>query len=159
MLRSPAFWWALVGLILVGVELFTPGLVMVFFGIGALATGLFSAFLPPLRGSLLLQVLVFLAGTGLSFAFLRRSLAKVFRGRTITDEGTEITGTRVEVIERVTPEIPGRVRFQGTSWAAASYSETFEPGETVEILKQDGLTLYVTRSITEPELDNPLERR
>jgi hypothetical protein len=28
-----------------------------------------------------------------------------------------------------------------------SYSETFEPGDTVEILKEDGLTLIVTKSI------------
>lgn len=158
MLRSPAFWWALVGLILVAAELFTPGLVIVFFGIGALATALLSL-LRPFSRSLLLQVLLFVAGTGLSFAFLRRSLARVFRGRTLSDEGTEITGKRAVVIEQITPESPGRVRFQGTSWAAASYSESFAPGETVEILKQEGLTLYVTRSILEPELNNPLDSR
>lgn len=151
MLRSPAFWWALVGLLFVGAELFLPGVVIIFFGIGALFTALLSALLPVLRGSLLLQLLACLAGTGLSFAFLRRNLVRIFQGRTISDEGTEITGKRVQVIERITPDAPGRVRLAGTSWAAASYSESFEPGETVEILKQEGLTLYVTRSILEPE--------
>ena len=159
MLRSPAFWWALVGLVFMGAELFLPGLVIVFFGIGALLTALLSALLPPLRGSLLLQLLACLAGTGLSFAFLRKHLARVFQGRTISGEGTEITGRRVAVIERITPETPGRVRLDGTSWAAASYSESFEPGETVEILRQDGLTLYVTRSILEPEPNDRLDSR
>jgi len=157
MLRSPAFWWALIGLVFVGAELFLPGLVIIFFGIGALFTALLSAILPPVSRSLLLQVLACLAGTGLSFAFLRKHLARVFQGRTITEEGAEIIGKRVLVTERITPEAPGRVRLEGTSWAAASYSESFEPGEAVEILKQEGLTLYVTRSIMEPEPDNCLD--
>jgi len=141
----------------VGAELFLPGLGIIFFGIGALFTALLTGLLPFIRGSLLLQLLACLAGAGLSFAFLRKHLARVFQGRTITEEGTEITGKRVLVIERITPEAPGRVRLEGTSWAAASYSETFEPGESVEIIKQEGLTLYVTRSLLEPELGDSLK--
>ena len=67
-----------------------------------------------------------------------------------------MAGRRVEVTQRITPDTPGRVRMEGTSWAAASYTETFEPGELVEVLKQEGLTFYVTRSIIDSEsVDGP----
>jgi membrane protein implicated in regulation of membrane protease activity len=148
---TAAFVWALLGLLMIGAELFVPGLVIVFFGIGALVTAGLSALLPGFGGSLVLQILTWLGATGLSFAFLRRRLSRVFRGKVITEDGTEVTGKHAVVTERLTPKENGRVRFEGTSWTAASYSETFEPGETVEILRQEGLTLYVTRSILDPE--------
>ncbi len=52
-----------------------------------------------------------------------------------------------KVTEEITPEQPGRIHFQGTSWKAISFTESFKPGETVEILKEDGLTMIVTKSI------------
>lgn len=156
MFASAVFLWALLGLLMIGAEFFVPGLVIVFFGIGALITAGLSSVVPGLNKSVVLQVLAWLAATGLSFTFLRRHLSRVFRGKVITDEGTSATGKKALVTERITPETHGRVRFEGTSWAAASYTETFDPGETVEILRQEGLILYVTRSILDSDnIDQP----
>jgi membrane protein implicated in regulation of membrane protease activity len=141
---------------MIGAEFFVPGLVIVFFGIGALVTAGLSAVVPGLGRSVVLQVLAWLGASGLSFAFLRRHLSRVFRGKVIADDGMSATGKQALVSERITPETPGRVRFEGTSWAAASYTETFDAGETVEILRQEGLTLYVTRSIIDSDdIDQP----
>jgi membrane protein implicated in regulation of membrane protease activity len=154
-LLSAAFLWALAGLLMIGAELFIPGLVIVFFGIGALVTAGLTAVVPGLAGSIILQILAWLGSTGLAFGFLRRHLSRVFRGKLTGDDGSPAIGKRVLVTERITPEKPGRVRFQGTSWAAASYDESFDPGDYAEIISQEGLTLYVTRSIIDNDLTRP----
>ncbi len=38
-MMSPAFWWALVGIVLMICELAVPGLILFFFGLGALVYG------------------------------------------------------------------------------------------------------------------------
>ena len=154
MFFNPIFVWAVIGLICIGAEFFVPGVVIVFFGAGALLTSLLSAIIPGLKGSMGLQILLWLVSSGLSLAFLRKYLSKVFRGKTLTDDGSEPSGKTAEVTERITPQVPGRVHFRGTTWKAASYNETFEPGDTVEILKEDGLTLIVTKSIMDLTFDD-----
>ena len=90
---------------------------------------------------------------GLSLAFLRKYLSKIFRGKTLIEDGSGPSGRTAEVTERITPQEPGRVHFRGTTWKAMSYSETFEPGDSVEILKEEGLTLIVTKSIMDLTFD------
>ncbi|MBN1685522.1 MAG: NfeD family protein [Spirochaetales bacterium] len=147
---NPVFVWAFLGLLFIGLEFAIPGLVISFFGAGALITSLLTAIVPGLRSSVVWQVLLWLGTSSLSLAFLRRYLSKVFRGTTLIGSGDQASGRTAEVIERITPEAPGRVHFEGTSWKAASYTETLEKGETVTVLKQDGLTLIVSKSLIEP---------
>ncbi len=154
MLLNPIFIWAVIGLLFIGSEFFVPGLVIIFFGAGALLTSLFSAIIPGVRWNLALQIVIWLASSGLSLVFLRKYLSKVFRGKTLVSDGSDPSGKTAQVTERITPKVHGRVHFQGTTWKATSYNESFEPGETVEILKEEGLTLIVTKSIldlAEPE--------
>ncbi|MBT3274043.1 MAG: NfeD family protein [Spirochaetales bacterium] len=147
MFFNPIFIWAVIGLLFIGAEFFIPGLVIIFFGAGALLTSILTAIVPGLRLSVALQIIIWLASSGLSLGLLRKYFSKVFRGKTITDDGQEPSGKTATVTERITPDVPGRVHFQGTSWTAMSYSEIFEPGAVVEILKEEGLTLIVTKSI------------
>ena len=151
MFLDPAFLWALLGLVLIGAEFLVPGLVVVFFGIGALVTAALAALVPGISASLVAQIVAWLGSTAIAFVALRRSLARVFRGKMISADDAAVVGKSAVVTERITAENPGRVRFEGTTWRAASYTETLEQGMTVDILKQDGLTLYVTRSISEPD--------
>ena len=150
MFLNPIFIWAVIGLLFIGSEFLIPGLVIIFFGAGALLTSILSAIIPGLRWNVAMQIIVWLASSGLSLAFLRKYLSKVFRGKTIIDDGQEPSGKTAEVTERITPDQTGRVHFGGTTWTASSYSEVFEPGEVVEILKEEGLTLIVTKSIMDP---------
>jgi membrane protein implicated in regulation of membrane protease activity len=148
---NPIFIWAFVGLLFVGLEFAIPGLVIIFFGAGALITSLLTAILPGLKESILLQVFLWLGASGLSLAVLRKYLSKVFKGKTLVSDGSDPSGKTAEVIERITPDDPGRVHFQGTTWKATSYTETIEKGEPATILKQEGLTLIVSRALLENE--------
>lgn len=153
MIFNPIFIWAVLGLLFLGAEFFVPGVVIIFFGAGALLTSLLSAIIPGVKSSMVLQIILWLATSSLSLGFLRKYLSRVFRGKMLAADGSDPSGKTAEVIESISPDAPGRVHYQGTSWKASSYSESFEPGDAVEILKQDGLTLIVTKSI----MDLPFE--
>ena len=148
---NPIFIWAFVGLIFIGLEFALPGVVIIFFGAGALITSLLTAIIPGLKSSPAFQILLWLGASGLSLAFLRKYLSKVFRGKTLTNDGSDPSGKTADVIERITPDEPGRVHFQGTTWKASSYTETLEAGETATVLKQEGLNLIVSKSLMEEE--------
>ncbi len=146
--------WAAVGLLFMGAEFFLPGFVIFFFGLGALVTALLSWIIPGLHTNITLQILAWLASSGLSLYFLRRYFSKIFRGNLLPSDENEYAGSTAVVVEEITPDSPGRVRFQGTTWKAISYDESFAPGETVEILKEENLTFVVTRSIMGTITDN-----
>ncbi len=146
---NPIFIWAFIGLLFIGLEFAIPGVVIFFFGAGALITSLLTAIIPGLKSSVAFQILIWLGASGLSLAFLRKYLSKVFRGKMLINDGSDPSGKTAEVIERITPDRPGRVHFQGTTWAASSYTETIEQGEKATVLKQDGLTLIVSKSLME----------
>ncbi len=150
---NPIFIWAFVGLLFIGLEFAIPGVVIIFFGAGALITSLLTAIVPGLKSSVALQILLWLGTSSLSLAFLRKYLSKVFRGKTLTNDGSDPSGKTADVIERITPDRAGRVHFQGTTWKASSYTETLEKGEAATVLKQDGLTLIVSKLLMEEEND------
>ena len=142
------YFWILLGFLLVGSELLIPGFVIFFFGLGSLITGILTAVIPGLKSSFILQVLIWLGASALSLFTLRKYFARVFKGRLISAEKTDdFAGQKVAVIEAIGPDKPGRIRFQGTSWRAVSYTESFQPGESVEILEKENLTFVVTKSI------------
>lgn len=51
------------------------------------------------------------------------------------------------VEEKITPDQPGRIKFDGTSWAAKFYhshcDKTVQPGEKVWVTARQGLTLLI----------------
>ena len=153
------FVWFLLGLILMASEFVIPGFVIFFFGMGALASGIFTSIFPFLRSSVVWQVPIWLGASGLSLVVLRKYFSKIFKGRFRGKEReTEFAGRKVQVIEDIKPEMPGRVRFQGTSWKAVSDTESFEKGQEVEILKLEDLAFVVTKSILN-DRKNEIERK
>jgi membrane protein implicated in regulation of membrane protease activity len=148
-ISDPTFVWGLSGLILIFAEALVPGFVIFFFGSGALLTALASAVLPPVGASFGLQGLIWGVSSVFSLIFLRKRFSRVFRGTILNRERVEELGETALVKERITPDEPGRVRYQGTTWKAVSYTETFEPGEKVSIVQEDGLTLVVSAPIVQ----------
>lgn len=151
---DPIFVWAFIGLAMIGLEFLIPGLVIIFFGAGALITSILTAIIPGLKPGIGWQIVLWLAASGLSLAFLRKYLSKVFRGKTLIDTGEELSGKTAKVTEDITPDNPGRVHFEGTTWKASSYTETLNKGETVTVLKQEGLTLIVSKALVDPAIDD-----
>lgn len=138
--------WAIIGVLLMGAEIFIPGFVIFFFGLGAIATAILSL-LPVIGGSFLLQALLWVAASLGTIGLLRKKLPKIFKPKLLSKKADEYIGRKAVVIERVSPEKPGRIKIEGTTWKAISDTETIEKGEEVEILHKENLTFTVTKSI------------
>lgn len=139
--------WLLAGILLVFIEFFIPGVIIVFFGFGAVTVA-FTTWIH-LTPTLALQVLVFWISSVIYLLFLRRLLKRVFTGRQQVGQEelnfiVEI-GKTVPVIEFIEPgEVGGKVRYQGTQWAARC-DVSCAPGECVRIKGYDNLTLIVEK--------------
>lgn len=139
--------WLLAGILLVFIEFFIPGVIIVFFGLGAVTVA-FTTWIH-VTPTLAWQVLVFTASSVLYLLFLRRMLKRVFKGREQVDRD-EINfivevGKTVSVVEFIEPgEVGGKVRYQGTNWAARC-DQSCAPGDCVRIKGYDNLTLIVEK--------------
>ena len=140
--------WAISGVLLIFIEFFIPGLVIIFFGIGALFTALLN-FIIGESFTLPVQLFVFTVVSVLSLLLLRRYFKKVFQG-TLENEDSNANfnieiGKVVPVIEFIQPgEVGGKVRYQGTIWNAQS-DIPVAPGESVKIVSGKNLTLFVEK--------------
>ena len=153
---SPEIIWTFVGIILVFIEFFIPGLVIAFFGFGALITALttWTGLTPTLFG----QLLVFMVASILLLVLLRKYMKKTFFGDFREKDTSHIVsveiGKIVPVIEYIQPgEVGGKVRYQGTNWSAMA-NEPIAPGESVKIVGCDNLTLLVEKNIKIEEKKN-----
>jgi inner membrane protein len=149
MLLTASMIWLIVGIVFMIAEIFVVGFVIFFFGVGALITALLTMLFPNM--SEVLQIVAFIAVSIATLVFLRKSLNRIFRGRTyqkesnIKDFNLEV-GKRVQVVEAIDSQKgSGRIRYQGTLWNAVA-DEDIPAGESVEILDQDNLTIKVKRA-------------
>lgn len=142
--------WLLLGFALIVGEVFIPGLVVIFFGFGAVVNAALIALFPPLAASIGWQLLTWAVLSGTSLLFLRRFMKKSFQGTIFqrNKEETKASGEIVTVTEEITPDKPGRIHFQGTSWEARCFDEIIPANSKAEILKQEGLHFYVTKADT-----------
>lgn len=154
---APEVIWTLLGIFLIFTEFFIPGLVIAFFGVGALIAGLTTWI--GLTGSLASQLFTFILASILLLILLRKYLKETFLGRSKAENDSrnfniEI-GKIVPVIEFIQPgEVGGKVRYQGSNWSASA-EEPIEPGESVKITGSENLTLLVEKiKKSNKEVDN-----
>lgn len=140
----PEIIWFFIGLLLFFAEMVIPGLIIAFFAFGAWVVTVVCLIRPV---SLNQQLAVFVAASVLSLVLARSWLKSLFTGYVTSRQEpnvnlSDFVGERAVVIEKITPKLPGRVEFHGTSWLAAADEEITE-GAVVEIRDKDNLTLKV----------------
>ena len=139
--------WFISGAVLVLLEFIVPGVVLVFFGLGAWVVAL-TTFMGLTKGNAS-QLLVFASASVVLLFILRRYVKARFSGfiseRQAPDKNLdEFTGKSVLVLEELGPTKPGKVEFKGAPWRAES-EDFFKPGESGHIDKIDGLTLKIKK--------------
>lgn len=144
---TPELVWFVGGVVLMLLEFAVPGVVLVFFGLGAWVTAL-TTYMGLTEGSAS-QLLVFAGASVFLLAVLRRYIRNRFSGfigeRQTPDQNLdEFTGKKVVILEEVAPGKTGKAEFKGAPWRAES-EDTFKQGETGTIEKVDGLTLILRR--------------
>ncbi len=141
----PQYVWIIVGLAIMSLELFLPGFILCFFGLGAVITGLLKIFIPMGVNA---QLVVFAALSIVLLVSFRRYAQGYFTGRVSNPApaGRAMethTGESAIVTEDIIPDSPrGKVEFHGTSWNADADVE-IKTGAKVTIVERHDLTLKV----------------
>ena len=134
--------WAIVALVLVVGEIFTPG--MFFLGPVALAA-VAAAIVDLVGGGAILQLIVFIAGAIASVLIVRPIAKSHLHVPAPLRTGTAaLTGAKAVVLQRVDSD-GGLVRIGGEEWSARAYmdGQSYEPGDRVEVVKIEGATALV----------------
>lgn len=140
--------WFLLGLVLILSELMLPGVVLLFFGIGAwlAATLLWLGVID----SLAMSLAVFTVTSVLSLLLLRKYVVRTFKGRKSgednVNEEQEFIGKLATVLETIDPNREGgKIEFRGVQWNATA-EEVIEKGVSVRIASRENLTVRVNRA-------------
>lgn len=132
--------WFGLGILFLGIEMLSFGLVSVWFACGAFVAIFFSSF------SLSSQIYIFISVSALSLIFIRRVAMKYMKGR--SKELDRITGKDVKIEKiQLRGEIPiYSVRLDGKYWEAIS-SDQLNIGEIAEVEKIEGNKLVLIKNI------------
>ncbi len=133
--------WLLAAVALAAGEVVTTGFVLGPIALAAIAAALVAA----LGGGLVVQMIVFIAGSVATIALLRPIAQRHLRTPSAIRTGTAaLVGARAVALERV-DDVGGSVKIGGETWTARSYMEgqVIEPGTRVEVAKIEGATALV----------------
>jgi membrane protein implicated in regulation of membrane protease activity len=136
--------WILLGLILLGLELATPGgFFIAFFGAGAIVVGLLTA--TGLVGPVWLQWLLFSILSIVFLIFFRRPLLEWMKRREPQQPAVDtIVGEAAILTEDLAAGGVGKAELRGTSWSVRSREGRALPrGQRCRVEQVDGLTLWV----------------
>ena len=137
-LSDPVIIWFLIGLFCVIAEFFAPGVIIVFFGVGAWVVALIC--LGTELGTAQ-QIAVFTVVSIAALVLLRK------RFNPPANDGPDIDefiGRTAVVLEPLRRGRPGRVTFKGAAWKAETTSdEWLEAGRHVSIIARESILLFV----------------
>src|ERR1700752_410621 len=151
------FWilWTILGAILIVVEIFTSGFVLLWFGIGALAAA-FLGFLGV--DSLAVQFMVFavvsIALTAASRTIFLNYFSREKSGQSLRSGVDALPGKIGTVVSSSTGALhEGAVKVFGSTWTAypAAGEAPLEAGERVCVESVEGASIYVRRVGAEPD--------
>lgn len=141
-------YWLVGGALLILLEFFVPGLVVLFLGLGAIATAgmLYAGYLrDPLH-----VVVCFVLCSVFLLMTLRRIIMRFYPSlseKAITDEDELIAGQAAETITAISPHhFEGRVKYSGTTWPARSAAGEIPAGVRVTIVTRQNISLVVQKS-------------
>ena len=135
-----AFWLIALIVLLVG-EAITIGLTFVWFAVGALGALIVSV----LGGALWLQVVIFLALSGVTLALARSVFARFIKTSHAASNADRVIGQTAVVTEQIDNlSGTGQVNVAGQIWSARSAHDVVIPRETeVRVLKISGVKVLV----------------
>jgi inner membrane protein len=139
---DPKFLWLVLGLLLCIIEITIPGLVIIFFGLGAISVGVM-CFIAPI--SLNYQLLIFICSSVFYLVMFRRWFKTLFfksKESAAVAVDAEFVGKQAKVTQKVEPGRVGKVELHGTVWEAVS-KDVVPEGEMVMVIDKKNITLEV----------------
>ena len=136
--------WLVAMVVLLIVEAAVPGLISIWFALGALAALISALFHAPFW----LQLVWFLLVSVISLILTRPLAKKYVNGRITPTNADMVIGRDAVVSERIDNlHATGSVLLDGKTWTARMDAEdqTAEKGETVHVMRIEGVKLIVSR--------------
>jgi inner membrane protein len=136
--------WLVLGLLLAGLELLTPGgFFLIFFGTAALAIGVLAGL--DLAGPIWLQWLLFSVLSVISLLFFRNPLlARMRRGTEASSTIDSLVGEIATPLEDIRPDAIGRAELRGTTWTARNGDpRPVARGQRCLVQRVDGLMIWI----------------
>jgi len=132
--------WIVAGLILAALEMLMPGLVIIWFGVAAVVTGILAIFVH----SPYVQFGAFVVLSGLMVVFSQRIARRITRNEPEPVGANRMPGAIGIVVQDISPPGLGRVKVSGDEWRAEA-AVAINRGQRVRVLRVEG-----TRLIVEP---------
>lgn len=140
---DPQYWWLIAGILLLLVEIFTPGFFAASLGIGAFAAAIVAYF----DASMEWQLLVFSIFSILSIFLLRPIIKKhLYDTKEVKTNADALIGRVGTVIKEIDPATnQGRCAIDGDEWQFIfiDEAERIEVGRKVRVLERDSIILTV----------------
>ena len=135
--------WLVMLVVFIVLEAATVQLVSVWFALGALAALIASL----LHAGPLIQVIVFIAVSAISFAVTRPLVKKFSAGKIQKTNADRCIGDTAIVTEEINNlEAKGQVKVNGNIWSARNEDEGIIPeGEKVTVIRIEGVKLIVKK--------------
>ena len=139
--KLPSAFWLIALIVLLVGEAITIGLTFVWFAVGALGALIVSV----LGGALWLQVVIFLALSGVTLALARPVFARFLKTSHAATNADRVIGQTAVVTEQIDNlSGTGQVNVAGQIWSARSAHDVVIPRETeVRVLKISGVKVLV----------------
>jgi len=124
-----------------------PGLIIIFFGIGAIIVAAACVFSTAVSDSVNIQLIIFMITSIILLLSLRRWVKKIFVGFSSEKNGmedhlSEMIGKKAKVVTAILPNQTGKVELNGTDWKARADVEIPEDS-IVEVVSRENITLIV----------------
>ena len=143
MMQMSVFWLIAMVVLLV-IEAVVPGLISIWFALGALAALISALFHAPIW----LQIVWFVAVSVIALVLTRPLVRKYVNGRITPTNADMVIGKDAVVTEAIDNlHARGAVLLDGKTWTARMDRETdkAEKGETVRVLRIEGVKLIVEK--------------
>ncbi len=137
--------WIAIGFVLVVAEIFMPGMIIIFFGFGAMIVGLLIWL--DLISTVISSIIVWIFLSFMLVLVFRRLALKFFpseRSYQLVEDDVNAIGAVVEVTRTVMENSSeGRIKYNGTWWPAISNRGTIKTGSSARILYRDNISWIV----------------
>jgi membrane protein implicated in regulation of membrane protease activity len=137
--------WLVLGLLLLAIELFTPGgFYLLFFGLGAIASGALTGLIPAVASFVALQIVIFIVVSIAGLVLFRNALVARFGRRVAGADVDSLAQSEAIAQEDIPPGGAGKVELRGTNWTARNGGPTLiTRAQRCVVERVDGLTLWV----------------
>lgn len=138
------FWvWIIILVLTVIFEILTTDLTSMWFSLGAFAALLLNLFV---KDNLWwLQVIIFAVVATVSIIFFKPLLKKKMMNQKAKTNIDALINKTVVVVEPIAPNSPGTIKTEGIEWTAVTETDSFEPGDLVEIVSVAGNTFTIKK--------------